>query len=91
VLKVLAETQKTLAKLAADNATLQKQVAGLSAQPQAPKGVLKAVGKSEDGLAKGAEMDLEVEAARLDKLSPEARATELIKIAQRNPRPYNGR
>ena len=32
-------------------------------------------------LAKGSEMDLEVEAARLDKLTPEGRATELIKIA----------
>ena len=50
------------------------------------------VGKPQDnGLAKGAEMDLEAEAARLDKLSPENRATELIKIAQRNPRPYSGR
>lgn len=90
VLKVLAETQKTLAKLAADNAVLQKQVSNLSAQPQQSKGVLKVVGKNEDSLAKDSGMDLEAEATRLDKLTPENRAIELIKVAQRNPRPYTG-
>lgn len=82
-----------LAKLTAENEELKKQLAKANAAPAdtvgKPAPALTVVEKTGDGvtpLSKGAEeVDLEKEAERLAKMSPEARSTEFMKIALRRP------
>jgi hypothetical protein len=69
--------EKSQGDLAKENESLKK------ANVPAPKGVLRAVDKAEDTLGK--EADVKALAERLEKMSPDQRAFEMIKIAQQRP------
>ncbi|PWC95453.1 hypothetical protein TSO5_10530 [Azospirillum sp. TSO5] len=89
--KVAAEKDAELAKAAADNAKLLEEIEALKKSTPAPaKGAVMAVNKASDSNTLGksdGEADLQAEAERLSKMDPEARALEMIKIAQRRPHP----
>ncbi len=95
----LEELAKRFDALAADSEKksavideLAKGIELLLAQPQAPKGAVRAVpapNKQNDAgtLQKSADQIIAEEKERLEKMAPEDRAMELIKISQRNPEP----
>jgi hypothetical protein len=94
--KISSEKDEALAKAEADKAILSAEIEALRKSTPAPaKGVLMAVGKEADNaLAKGDGADLQAEAERLNQLQksdPAAYALALMKVAQRNPLPFDPR
>lgn len=82
----LAKAMEKIAELEKSQNNLRKELKKASV-PQ-PKGSLRAVDKTDDGsLVKfgDREIDVKAEAERLDKMSPDARALELIKMSQKIP------
>lgn len=80
----LAKVESRLNSLEAENRNLKAQLAKVGSGPAPAKGSLRVVEKAGDGtLGKG--VDIQAEAERLEKMSPEDRALELTRISHRNP------
>jgi hypothetical protein len=83
---VMKRQTASIEKLENEKSELAERVATLEAQPMPGKGSLRAFSKTQDGGTGDGKARAEFEAA-LEKMTPDERTIELIKLAQKNPLP----